>query len=227
LFTERPNSSGVSPSVLLALVALLFFADAARSQILPYITNVNGEDGTVVHVDEDDRENSNLRLFGTFKLFNPDTVPFYLWVSFENGGQIKHAGSGRADLPAIHLVDLELRYKNSRDQPMVKKFPNNLSNYREKRRFGGSWLGGGRSEKRGPRGRASVSDDAESDFDAEVVTYRGARGRSASEITFWKEDAQAYYEMELWGVLYAPDLKKVTVKGRYMENIRFEIELAK
>jgi hypothetical protein len=32
--------------------------------------------------------------------------------------------------------------------------------------------------------------------------------------------------MELWGVLYAPDLKKAIVAGRYIENIKFEIEPA-
>jgi hypothetical protein len=48
----------------------------------------------------------------------------------------------------------------------------------------------------------------------------------AVEIAFWQEDVQAYYEMELWGVLYAPDLKKAVVAGNYVENIKFEIEPA-
>jgi hypothetical protein len=40
---------------------------------------------------------------------------------FENGGKFKHSRYG--DLPAVRLVDLELRYRNARQQPMVKKFP--------------------------------------------------------------------------------------------------------
>jgi hypothetical protein len=52
------------------------------------------------------------------------------------------------------------------------------------------------------------------------------RSRGAVEIVFWQEDVQAYYEMELWGVLYAPDLKKAVVAGNYVENIKFEIEPA-
>jgi hypothetical protein len=57
--------------------------------------------------------------------------------------------------------------------------------------------------------------------------YRGGRGRGVYEIVFWKEDAQAYYEMELWGVLYTPDVKEAVVAGRYVENINFEIEIAR
>jgi len=52
----------------------------------------------------------------------------------------------------------------------------------------------------------------------------GRGGRGASEITFWKEDAQVYYEMELWGALYAPDVRGAVVAGNYVENIKFEIE---
>jgi len=33
--------------------------------------------------------------------------------------------------------------------------------------------------------------------------------------------------MELWGVLYAPDVREAVVAGRYVENINFEIEIAR
>jgi hypothetical protein len=110
---------------------------------------------------------------------------------------------------------------------MVKKFSNDMSGPREKKRFGGSWLGSGRSGKRNSRGR--VIDDGEPGLEVEAITYRGSARRSqgASEITFWKEDAQVYYEMELWGVLYAPDVREAVIAGNYVENISFEIELAK
>jgi hypothetical protein len=56
---------------------------------------------------------------------------------------------------------------------------------------------------------------------------RGGRGRGAAEIVFWKEDAQVYYEMELWGVLYAPDVRGAVVAGSYVESVNFEIEVAR
>lgn len=213
-------------SVFLSLAVILFSVNAAHSQILPYITDVYGEDGEVISVADGGEDGDGLlRPLGTFKLFNPDTVPFYLWVSFENGGKFTNSRLTKSgERPTVRLVDLEIRYKNDMGRPAVKKFPNARYNGRVRKRFAGSWLGGGRSAK--GAARATAAEEAD---EADAVWDRGGGGRGnwASEIVFWKEDAQGYYEMELWGVLYAPDLKKVTVKGRYTENIKFEIELAR
>jgi len=232
LFTDGYKLSGVSliPSgFLLIFAAVLIFVNTAYPQVVPYITDIVGEED-MEKSDMDERSGEGrLRLIGAFKLFNPDTVPFYLWAIFENGGKFKHSRYG--DLPAVRLVDLELRYRNARQQPMVKKFPNADSEPRVKKRFGGSWLGGGRSGKRGSRGRGGAEDEV--DIEVEAVTsdraYRGGRGRGRGvyEIVFWKEDAQVYYEMELWGVLYAPDVREAVVAGRYVENISFELEVAR
>jgi len=229
LFTERSKSVGVSvsvsPSVLLVVAAALtFFAGAAFPQVVPYITTIAGEDDMEKSEDDEKAERGRLRLLGTFKLFNPDTVPFYMWISFDNGGRFKHVR--HADLPTVRLVDLELHYKNALNQTMVKKFSNS-SEPRVRKRFAGSWLGGGRSSvKKRTRGRA-VTDDEDSDVEAEAASSGRGRGNGASEAAFWKEDAQAYYEMELWGALYAPDAKAAVVAGRYAENIKFEIEPAR
>ena len=232
MFTERYKLSDVSlisPGLFWAFAAVLIFVNTAYPQVVPYIEDIFGEDGMEMSgVDERSAE-EKLRLIGTFKLFNPDTVPFYLWAIFENGGLFKH--TKYTDLPTVRLVDLELRYKNVKQQPMVKKFPNpdDRSNVREKKRFGGSWLGSGRSGKRGTRGRGGADDEADIGVEAAMSgrAYRGGRGRGVYEMVFWKEDAQAYYEMELWGVLYTPDVREAVVAGRYVENINFEIELAK
>jgi hypothetical protein len=221
--------SSIPSGVLLVFTAVFILVNMAYPQIIPYVSDVVGEDGVEESIVRGSTENGELRLLGTFKLFNPDTVPFYLWAIFENGGKFKHSRYG--DLPAVRLVDLELRYRNARQQPMVKKFPIADSEPRVKKRFGGSWLGGGRSGKKGARGRGGA--DEEVDFGVEAVTsgraYRGGRGRGRGvyEIVFWKEDVQAYYEMELWGVLYAPDVREAVVAGRYVENISFELEVAR
>jgi len=239
LFTERYKLFyvlSISPSVLLAFAVVLIFVNMAQSQVVPYIDDIAGEMGMTKSNNGTGSVEERLRLIGTFKLFNPDTIPFYLWVTFENGGKFKH--TEYKDLPSVRLVDLELHYKNDRGQPMVKKFPN--SNRSEPRmlnkRFGGSWLGGGRSERKRSRGRgAGAGGGAEDDdigvgvdFDAGSVSRggsgRGRGGSGVSEITFWKEDAQVYYEMELWGVLYSPDVREAVVAGNYVENISFEIE---
>jgi len=224
--------------VTVFLVALFFLITPAYPQTVPYIEDMVGEDG-IENTDFGERtgDDNRLRLIGTFKLFNPDTVPFYIWITFENGGMFKHTRY-RDEYPAVRLVDLELRYKDALQRPMVKKFPNRADLVpRSKKRFGGSWLGGGRasSGKKVSRSRRGVVDAGDvyvggDDVDAGVVADaseadRGGRaGRGASEITFWKEDAQAYYEMELWGALYAPDVRGAVVAGNYVENIKFEIE---
>jgi len=222
---KRSVSSGGSPTVLLSLAALLFFVNAAHPQVVPYITDIVGEEDIQSSaIGGISSENGALRLLGTFKLFNPDTVPFYMWISFDNGGRFKHIR--HADLPTVRLVDLELHYKNALNQTMVKKFSNS-SEPRVRKRFAGSWLGGGRSSvKKRTRGRA-VTDDEDSEVEAEAAASSHGRGNGASEVAFWKEDAQVYYEMELWGALYAPDAKAAVVAGRYAENIKFEIEPAR
>jgi len=229
LSTERSKFSCVPPRILATLAAVIFFTVAAYPQVVPYIKDVVGEDNVENSVDRVGTENGGLRLLGTFKLHNPDTVPFYIWVSFENGGKFKHRK--QADLPTIRLVDLELHYKNALNQLIVKKFPNSRSEPQIRKRFAGSWLGGGRSsvKKRTPRGRASTAiedDELDIDIESEATAGRRYRGQGASEITFWKEDAQVYYEMELWGALYSPDVREAVVAGRYVENIKFDIEPA-
>jgi len=224
-----PIERSVSSSALLFFTALLLFVDAAQAQVIPYIEDIVGEDDVQSSIVRGMSANGELRLIGTFKLFNPDTIPFYMWVSFENGGRFKH--DKYTDLPSVRLVDLELRYYNARNQPMVKKFPNSRSEPQMRKRFAGSWLSGGRSsvKKRTPRGRASTAiedDELDIDIESEATAGRRYRGQGASEITFWKEDAQVYYEMELWGALYSPDVREAVVAGRYVENIKFDIEPA-
>jgi len=221
----------------LAIILILIFVNTAYSQVVPYIEDIFGEEDMVKSDNGMGSSEERLRMIGRFKLFNPDTVPFYMWVIFENGGKFKH--TKYTDVPSVRLVDLELHYKNARGQIMVKKFPNaNRSEPRMlNKRFGGSWLGGARSERKRSRGRGAVGAEEELDgggvdFDAGSVSG-GRRGASrgggrgsggVSEIVFWKEDAQVYYEMELWGVLYAPDVREAVVAGNYVENISFEIE---
>jgi len=230
-----PDISAVSPVLrngLLFLVALFFLITPTYPQTVPYITDIFGEDG-IENTSVDERSgDGGLRRIGTFKLFNPDTIPFYIWITFENGGMFKH-DRYRDQYPSVRLVDLELRYKDALQRPMVKKFPNRAELApRTKKRFGGSWLGGGRSSsgKKVSRSRRGVvsADDGIDDVDVggtEAIEDRGGRaGKGASEITFWKEDAQVYYEMELWGALYAPDVGGAVVAGRYVENIKFEVE---
>jgi len=226
LSTERSKSSGVSPRIIAALAAVIFFTVAAYPQVVPYIKDIVGEDNVENSVGNGGTDNGGLRLLGTFKLLNPDTVPFYIWITFENGGKFKHRK--QADVPTIRLVDLELHYKNALNQPVVKKFPNNRSEPRTLKRFSGSWLGGGRSSvKKRTRGRAVMAAVEDEESDVEAETNRSNRNHGASEIHFWKEDAQAYYEMELWGALYSPDVKTAVVAGRYVENIKFDIEPAR
>jgi hypothetical protein len=226
LFTERFKSSGVSPTVLLSFAALLFFASTAHPQTVPYITDITGEESIESSIHKKKTEDGDLCLIGTFKLFNPDTVPFYLWVSYENGGKLTHTRSGDKS-PAIRLVDLELHYKNALQRPMVKEFPRD------------GYFGGPISMRRrsvvgttggGSYGLFGKKKPHQQQLDDKVVSSSGRyrdRGMGAVEIVFWKEDAQPYYEMELWGVPYAPDLKVATVAGRYVENIKFEVELAR
>lgn len=229
--TSKQRTNTVRPynvnAYIIWFVFLLFSVNAAYPQIVPYVTDVVGEEGVEESIVRGSTENGELRLLGVFKLFNPDTVPFYLWAIFENGGKFKRVQYNDGE-PSVRLIDLELRYKDVRQLPVVKKFPVISAEPRVKKRFGGSWLGGGRSGKRNSRGRGGAEDDVDA-----VASDRGYRsghgdfGRSVYELVFWKEDAQAYYEMELWGVLYAPDVKEARIAGNYVENISFEIELAR
>jgi hypothetical protein len=207
--------------VLSVLVPLLFIARAAYPQTVPYITDVFGEEGIETRYDLPDQGDGELRLIGTFKLFNPDTVPFYLLVSFQNGAAFKHSSYGDG-YPTVRLIDMELRYRDAMYRPMVKEFPkeDGVSPQVSRR------MGWGFSGKEGRFGKKKHGKRAEEEAFSETGSRR-ARG-GVVEIAFWKEDAQGYYEMELWGVLYAPDVRAVSGHaGNYLENIRFEVELAR
>jgi len=239
LATERPELVRVSTSVLSALAALLFFAGAARAQAVPYITDVDGEDDVSVSAVKGATENGDLRLIGTFKLFNPDTVPFYLWVSFENNGQLTKTRAGRDHSdhrsPVIRLMDMELRYRDQLQRPIVKVFP-------KRGAFGGppvrrSGWGSpsspdapghvGRFGKKKPNERPRFEDARSEAVTSDATSSVRRRSLGAVEIAFWREDVQPSYEMELWGVLYAPDVQAALAAGRYIENINFEIEPAR
>ncbi|MDR2694530.1 MAG: hypothetical protein LBB74_10010 [Chitinispirillales bacterium] len=213
----------IARRIFLSLAALLFFAGTAYSQVSPYIADVVGEDGTVVSAGGEDGGDGDLRLIGTFKIFNPDTVPFYLWLSFKNGGRLAHSRREQGSPSAVRLVDMELRYFDVTHRPIVREFPDNAGP-RVRPRLG--WTSSTRGGSGGAAGRfgRKKAHIEQSENTASSVRHRSM---GAVEIVFWQEDAQAYYEMELWGVLYAPDLKKVAVKGRYIEHIKLDIEAAK
>jgi len=204
---------------LIAALFLLAIACPVFPQVTPYITDAFTVDN--LQSSNSTQSVDQPYMLCTFKLFNPDTVPFYMWVSFNNSGKLKHVNHGD-EFPELRLTDLELRYKNAIGQPMVKKFPNNRSDPKVKKRFGGAWLGGGRSGKRRPR--EEFADEA---VEGAAIIERGRHRRGASEIAFWKEDAQGYYEMELWGVFYESDMEGTIVAGVYMDVVNFEIETMK
>jgi len=205
---------------VVGFIFLLAFAYQVFPQVRPYITDIAAADNS--NQSSFDPHLSAPHLLCTFKLFNPDTVPFYIWVSFENHGKLKHIRRGD-EFHGLRLVNLELHYKNTLGQPMVKVFPPiGTTEPSVKRRFGGAWLGSGRSSKRKRSHEEFPADEAIDD-----TAERGGHRRRASEITFWKEDAQTYYEMELWGTLYAKDLDDGVVAGGYRDVVSFEIEAMK
>ncbi len=162
-----------------------------------------------------DTSDSRQQLICSFTLTNPDTVPFYLWVTFDGGGRMRYStpdGGGAAN-PPLRLVGLELRYKDNQHVPIVKEFPNNGYGPRPKKRVGGAWAGGGWVRKK--RGARAPE---------ERVSHRAPRDRGAYEIPFWPEDVQGRYEMEVWGAIYSPDLKRAFA-GRYSETVKFDIEV--
>ena len=241
--TERLELFRFSPSVISALAVLFFFTGAARAQIVPYITDVVGVEGIRKSTVRGASDDGELSLIGTFKLFNPDTVPFYLWVSFENGGKFTKTRGGHSDhrSPSIRLIDMEFHYRDPLQRPIVKVFP-------KRGAFGGppvrrsGWGSSsspdapghvGRFGKKKPNERPSYGRQSEDipKPDVSAASSSGLRHRSggggAVEIVFWREDVQPYYEMELWGVLYAPDVQAALAAGRYIENINFEIEPAR
>ncbi|GBU20141.1 hypothetical protein R80B4_00016 [Fibrobacteres bacterium R8-0-B4] len=212
MFTERY-------SVFLSSALILISVNAASSQVVPYITDVFGED-VVWQSDAGGRsDDDRLNLICTFKLFNPDTVPFYIWVSFENGGKLKHSRYGD-DSPAIRMVDMELRYRDAFQRQIVKEFPDN-SAPRVRGRLG--WTSAPQSGGARRFGRKK----AHADQTGDAASSARRRGRGAVEIVFWQENVQAYYEMELWGIFYAPDVNAAVVAGRYADNVSFEVEIAR
>ncbi len=211
----------------LVLVLLPVLVNTAYPQTAPYISDIVGEEGIENSAVKGGTENGELRFIGSFKLFNPDTVPFYLWVSFDNGGKFTHAKYGDK-YPTVRLVDLELRYKDASQRPVVKEFPRigefGVPPPRRRSAWGSSGsVGVGRFGKK-------KAYKPQSEVEAESVD-RGGRGWrggvGAVEVVFWQEEVQAYYEMELWGVLYASDLREAVVAGNYVEKIKFEVELAR
>lgn len=218
---DKNKSKHRAPKSAARFVVFLFlmvFAASVFPQARPYIKDAVTADN--FNKSSSDPFITQPHLLCTFKLFNSDTVPFYLWVYFENRGKLKHVKYGE-EFSGVRLVDLELRYKNALGQQMVKKFPDNKSDTRVKKRFGGAWLGGGRSKK------SKLRDEPIEGAVADDTVDRGGRRDGASEITFWKEDAQTYYEMELWGALYAPDVDNGVTAGGYRDVVNFEIEVMK
>lgn len=210
------NTSTKSAPRFVVFLILSFFAVSVFSQVAPYITDITAADNQ--NQSSSDPSVSAPRLLCTFKLFNPDTLPFYIWVSFANRGRLKHVRYGD-EFHELRLVDLELHYKNDLGQPMVKKFPEYEPQV--KKRFGGAWLGSGRSRKSRAREKPTAEEEM---YDA---PERAGRRSRAVEIAFWKEDAQGYYEMELWGALYAQDLEEGVAAGGYRDVVNFDIEAMK
>jgi hypothetical protein len=217
MYCRNKNKKGTVKSAesFVVFLFLVSFAHPAFPQINPYIEDAVATDN-LREPRPDDMSVSIPQLLCTFKLFNPDTVPFYMWISFKNRGKLRHVKYGE-EFPGLRLAELELRYKNDLSQPIVKKISNNSADNRVKKRFGGAWLGGGRSRKK-------MSREEFAEEDVENTIDNGSRMGRASEIAFWKEDAQGYYEMELWGVLYGSDLNGGVVAGRYIESVHFDIE---
>jgi hypothetical protein len=102
LAIERSKFSGVSQGVIFVLVSVLFFAHPAHPRVAPYVAEIAGEK-------LESGGGGGPRLIGTFKIFNPDTVPFFLWVSFGEGGK-----------PAARVADLEIRCKSPSRQTSAK-----------------------------------------------------------------------------------------------------------
>jgi len=235
-FTAIDVESSFFASIsLMAAVLLTLFSVPAYPQSAPYI------DGDVIAygietVPRSDSSTVILQRLCVFKVVNPDTVPFYLWVTLDNGGVMEFVSQRGSEYPPLRLVDLELRYKDDLSRPAVKKLPLRRSFVRAaNRRLGGSGWRGAREAKRGAKqnGRNAkqnperwaerVDTGTEIGVDGVTVEAESDRGVGAVEVVFWKEDAQGYYEMELWGAVYPPDMRKA-LAGRYTGSVKFEIE---
>jgi len=227
--TEIAAFSSVPRGAFFFLAALLFSVSAAYALADPYIADIFGERDVGTSAVRGGTENGELRFLGAFKIFNPDAVPFYLWVTFDNGGKFALSRSGGRSAE-IRLMDLELRYRDMTRRPVVKAFPKEGvlggSSARHRRSAWGASSGGavaGRFGKKKPHERPSGGDMGGVEPPSAAVRRRGG----AVEIAFWREDAQPYYEIEVWGVLYAPDVQAASAAGRYIEKISFEIEPAR
>lgn len=194
-------------AVLLSAIAVT----ATFSQVVPFV--VDGIiDANNLQAVFSDSSVTEPQLICAFKVSNPDTIPFYLWVSFKEGGRMVHT-SHRDETAPLRLVDLELRYRDNQHVPVVKAFPDNDYGPRLKKRVGGSWAGGGWVRKK----RTARAPE-------ERVSHRADRDRGVYEIPFWPEDAQGYYEMEIWGAMSAGDLNGSIFAGRYSETVSLEFE---
>jgi hypothetical protein len=180
----------------------------AFPQAAPRIGDV--ESFPVDNLYSDDPSITLPRRLCNFKIFNPDTAPFYLWLSFGRHGVLRHEKRGEG-YPDLRLTDLELRYKNDLSVPMVKVVPKRGERAARALGLGKGGFRNARDVKKGVRRGADALDG-------------GGGHVGAAEIAFWQEDAQGYYEMELWGSIYEPDLEKGVGAGRYSESVEFEIE---
>jgi len=230
-----------SPIFIIPVISLVLLITAVRTypQTTPYI------DGEVVSYGLDpihsysatDTLSVQLQLLCSFKIANPDTVPFYLWIALERGGVMEFA---QRDLgyPALRLIDLELRYKDDLSRPVVKKLAMRRQPTKVHRSFGGTTWRSAREAKRGAKqnARRNAKNNtvwtgdpgdigADVGIDGGVVTDDVFNDKSFSivEVTFLNEEAQGVYEMELWGAIYPPDMRKA-VAGRYVGAAKFEIE---
>jgi len=211
------NQHSIAVAVIVVIIAIIVILPTpAISQILPFVADeIVTED--IKSESSDTDSGAALQRICTFKLSNPDTLPFYLLVSFKEGGMLVHTSRERG-LASMRLVDLELRYNNDLSMPIVKVFPGSEfdENVPVRRRAGGSWVNGGGQSAR--FGKKKVRPE-----NGENAGNRGYR-TWVYEIPFLPEDAQVSYEMEVWGALRVRDGDGRVVAGRYMETISLDIE---
>jgi len=218
------NPFPISLVIFAVLVAVfVIFPVPVHSQVLPFIVDeivtedVRSESSDIGSDSDSGSVPGDLQRICAFKLSNPDTLPFYLLVSFKEGGKMVHT-SHETGVAAMRLVNLELRYNNERSMPVVKVFPGSEfdENLLPRRRVGGAWAGGSRTPRFGKKKNRAAEG-------GEVVSSRGYRAW-VYEIPFLPEDAQASYEMEVWGALMVRKADGRVVAGRYMETISIDIE---
>jgi hypothetical protein len=208
-----PGPLNLNPAPFTSIRAWILILGLAVSAFpqsaAPYIADIYAD--AVDDLSKDDPTVTLPRRLCNFKIFNPDTAPFYLWLSFGRHGVLRHEKRGEG-YPDLRLTDLELRYKNDLSVPMVKIVPKRGERAARALGLGKGGFRNARDVKKGSRRGADALDGD------------GGGHVGAAEVAFWQEDAQGYYEMELWGSIYEPDLEKGVGAGRYSESVEFEIE---